>query len=73
MVVLIMAVPNVDGQFMKASEGQFLAGIQRTCGNRCFKARSWTYILHYQKRMKYLMLRVQRILEWHRERTKESL
>jgi len=42
MVVLIMAVPNVDGQFMKASEGQFLAGIQRTCGNRCFKARSWT-------------------------------
>lgn len=42
MVVLIMAVPNVDGQFMKASEGQFLAGIQRTCGNRCFKAWSWT-------------------------------
>ena len=37
-----MAVPNVDGQFMKASEGQFLAGIQRTCGYRCIKARSWT-------------------------------
>ena len=43
---------------------KYQRNIQR-CNNR--------YILHNQKRMKYLMKKVQRILEWHRERTKESL